>query len=159
MWSLPGAGINLTSHCPTHKTMPWTESKLPKHLSWQHLNTKEPSWKTFLPTLNHSDFSLELTSYLVLKELLNMGKETLKRKAKTLYYMDPMLIIELPLWVSDKEFSCQCRRHGFNLWSEKIPRATEQVSPRATTTEPLSLEPVLHNKKSQHNEKTINLKE
>ena len=25
--------------------------------------------------------------------------------------MDPMLIIELSLWLSDKEFSCQCRRH------------------------------------------------
>ena len=44
-----------------------------------------------------------------------------KKKAKILYYMDPMLIIELPLWLSDKEFSCQCRRHGFDPWVRKIP--------------------------------------
>ena len=32
-------------------------------------------------------------------------------------------------WRSGKEFSCQCRRHGFNPWSERIPDAVEQLSP------------------------------
>ena len=27
----------------------------------------------------------------------------------------------LPLWLSDKEFACQCRRHGFDPWVRKIP--------------------------------------
>ena len=28
----------------------------------------------------------------------------------------------LPWWLSGKESSCQCRRHGFNSWSEKDPK-------------------------------------
>ena len=27
----------------------------------------------------------------------------------------------IPRWHSDKEFACQCRRHGFNPWVGKIP--------------------------------------
>ena len=38
----------------------------------------------------------------------------------------------LPWWLSgkefDKEFACQCRGHGFDPWSWKIPRASEQRS-------------------------------
>ena len=30
----------------------------------------------------------------------------------------------------------QCRGHGFEPWSGKIPHATEQLTPCATTTEP-----------------------
>ena len=33
--------------------------------------------------------------------------------------------------------ACQCRRHGFDPWSGKIPHAAEQLSPCATTTEPV----------------------
>ena len=32
---------------------------------------------------------------------------------------------------------CQCRGHGFEPWSGKIPHAAEQLSPCATTTEPV----------------------
>ena len=35
--------------------------------------------------------------------------------------------------------------HGFEPRSGKIPHAAEQLSLRATTTEPARLEPVLHN--------------
>ena len=28
---------------------------------------------------------------------------------------------EVPWWLSDKESACQCRRHEFHLWVEKIP--------------------------------------
>ena len=31
--------------------------------------------------------------------------------------------------------ACQCREHGFEPWSGKIPHAPEQLSPRATTDE------------------------
>ena len=41
----------------------------------------------------------------------------------------------LPWWCSGQESACQCRGHGFELWSRKIPHAMEQQSPRATTTE------------------------
>ena len=30
-------------------------------------------------------------------------------------------------WFSSKESTCQCRRHGFNLWSGKMPHAAEQL--------------------------------
>ena len=35
-----------------------------------------------------------------------------------------------------KKSACQCRRHGFDPWSRKIPHCMEQLSPGATTTEP-----------------------
>ena len=48
--------------------------------------------------------------------------------------------------------ACQCRRHGFNAWSGKIPHASEQLSPCTTMTEPVLLslrattvEPLNHN--------------
>ena len=42
----------------------------------------------------------------------------------------------LPWWRSGYESACQCRGHGFEPWSGKIPHAAEQLSPCATTTEP-----------------------
>ena len=47
----------------------------------------------------------------------------------------------LPWGLSGKESACQCGRHGFDPWSEKIPRATEQLSPRVTTTEAMLQSP------------------
>ena len=42
----------------------------------------------------------------------------------------------LPWWHSGWESACQCRGHGFDPWSGKIPHAVDQLSPWATTTEP-----------------------
>ena len=42
----------------------------------------------------------------------------------------------LPWWCSGWESACQCRAHGFKPRSGKIPHATEQLGPWATTTEP-----------------------
>ena len=47
----------------------------------------------------------------------------------------------LSWWLSGKESTCQCRRHGFDLWSRKIPRAAEQLSLCATTIEPVLWNP------------------
>ena len=83
------------------------------------------------------------------------------------------LLRRLPWGLRDKARACQCRRHGFKPWSRNTPRASEQVSPRRTTTEavlcrpgvaaaeptghsswsPCTLEPVLHNKRSHSDEK------
>ena len=42
------------------------------------------------------------------------------------------------LWQSDSKRSArQCKEHGFDPWSGKIPHAAGQPSPRATTAEPL----------------------
>ena len=38
----------------------------------------------------------------------------------------------LPWWLRGKESACQCRRHGFDPWSGKVPHALEQLSPCAT---------------------------
>ena len=41
----------------------------------------------------------------------------------------------LPWWCSGWESARHCRGHGFNPWSGKIPHATEQLIPWATTAE------------------------
>ena len=33
-----------------------------------------------------------------------------------------------PWWLRDRESACQCRRHGLEPWSGKIPHASEQLS-------------------------------
>jgi len=43
----------------------------------------------------------------------------------------------LPWWLSGKESIYECRRHGFNPWSRKIPLAADQLSPCIITTEPV----------------------
>ena len=40
-------------------------------------------------------------------------------------------------WLRGKEPACQCRRHMLDPWSGKIPHAAGQLSPCATTTEPV----------------------
>ena len=59
----------------------------------------------------------------------------------------------LPWWRSGWESACQCRGHGFEPWSGKIPHAAEQLSPCTTTTEPARLEPVLLNKRGRDSER------
>ena len=51
------------------------------------------------------------------------------------------IIIGLPWWRSGWGSACQCRGHGFGPWSRKIPRAAEQLSPCATTAEPVLWSP------------------
>ena len=59
----------------------------------------------------------------------------------------------LPWWRRGWESPCQCRGHGFEPWSGKIPHATEQLGPWATTTEPARLEPGLRNKRGRDSER------
>ena len=56
-------------------------------------------------------------------------------------------------WRSGWESACQCRGHGFEPWSGKIPRATEQLRLCATTADPARLEPVLRNERGCHGER------
>ena len=48
------------------------------------------------------------------------------------------------MWLSGKEFPCQCRRHGFDPWSGRIPHAPEQLSLCSRAPEPQLLKPTLH---------------
>ena len=59
----------------------------------------------------------------------------------------------LPWWRSGWESACQCRGHGFEPWSGKIPHAVERLGPWATTTEPAHLEPVLRNRRGRNSER------
>ena len=59
----------------------------------------------------------------------------------------------LPWWCSGWESACQCRGHGFEPWSGKIPHTAEQLGPWATTIEPASLEPLLRNKIGRDSER------
>ena len=84
-----------------------------------------------------------------------------------------MLRMDFPGGSVTKNPPANGRRHGFHPWSGKIPRAVEQLSPFARTTEPVlkslgaatteptcckdqsprALEPVLCNQRSHHSEK------
>ena len=59
----------------------------------------------------------------------------------------------LPWWRSGWESACQCRGHGFEPWSGKVPHAAAQLGPWATATEPERLEPVLRNKRGRDSER------
>ena len=59
----------------------------------------------------------------------------------------------LPWWCSGWESACQCRGHGFEPWSGKVPRAAGRLGPWATTTEPARLEPVLRNRRGRDSER------
>ena len=58
--------------------------------------------------------------------------------------------LRLPWWRSGWESACQCRRHGFEPWSGRIPHATEQLGPWDTITESVRLEPVLRDRRGLH---------
>ena len=58
------------------------------------------------------------------------------------------LLSRLPWRLSGKESGWQCRRHGFDPWSGRIPCAMEQLSPCAATIESVFLEPENHNCRS-----------
>ena len=62
-------------------------------------------------------------------------------------------IMGLPWWHSGWESACQCRGHGFEPWSGKIPHAAERLGPWATIAEPARLEPVLRNKRGRDSER------
>ena len=47
------------------------------------------------------------------------------------------LVLGLPWWLSGEENPCQFRRHVFDLWSRKIPRALEPLGHRSTAAEPV----------------------
>ena len=51
--------------------------------------------------------------------------------------IESTFIYGLPWWLSDKDSTCQCKRLGFDPLSRKIPHTAEQLSPCATTTEPV----------------------
>ena len=78
------------------------------------------------------------------EEMENIKRQSTSTKIETVIKSLPT---GLPWWRSGWESACQCRGHGFEPWSGKIPHSTEQLGPWATITEPVRLEPVLRNKR------------
>ena len=62
----------------------------------------------------------------------------------------PWLRIHLPK-KKKRESTCQCRGRGFHPWFRKSPHATSQLSPCATTPEPM-LWSRHHNEKPEYHE-------
>ena len=59
-----------------------------------------------------------------------------------------------PWWSSGKESACQCRGHGSDPWSRKVPLVqSHQVSEPQLLSH--ALEPVSRNERSHHNEKPM----
>ena len=73
------------------------------------------------------------------------GDYVLEMRSRGIMYIQTMTVKGFPWWLSGKKSACQCKKHGFDLWSEKIPYAMEQPSPWATTTWVSALEPGNHN--------------
>ena len=83
------------------------------------------------------------------------------------YKLKSKQAIGLPWWLDSKASACQFRRHRFDPLSGKISHATEQLSWFATTSsscaqahkpqllKQVCLEPVLHNKRSHYNAKSM----
>ena len=70
--------------------------------------------------------------------------EIIKQRAHLSFkYLDTVLMMKvlkeitmgLTVWLINEESICQCRRHGFNPWSGKMPHALEPLSPRASAVE------------------------
>ena len=72
-------------------------------------------------------------------------------------------MIRTSWWYSGWKSSCQCKEHGFNPWSGKIPHTLEQLKPMCykywvcvlQLLKLACLEPMLHNKRSHPNEKPM----
>ena len=94
-------------------------------------------------TITRGLLPVHVDVHLQAEAILRPGWEILELKKK----------LGLPWWRSGWESACQCRGHGFEPWSGKIPHAAEQLSPCATTAEPARLEPVLRNKRGRDNER------
>ena len=81
------------------------------------------------------------------------GSQNALWRSKSKHSLLKILQWGLPWWCSGWESACQCREHGFEPWSGRIPRAAEQLGPCATTAEPARLEPVLRNKRGRDGER------
>ena len=91
-----------------------------------------PGWGVKIPhiswpkneNIKQKQYCNELKKIKALKKPIFIKKK-LKKEMKTFL---------VARWV---RICLQCRRHGFDPWSGRIPHASEQPSPCATTAEPM----------------------
>ena len=96
---------------------------------WPHLSYRDGgrAWCPLFLTLDEKREDLKLT--LLSQRTKGSTGEVLFGHLKT-------FVIRLPWWLSGKESACQCRRHGFDPWSGKIPHDEKQLSLCAATNKP-----------------------
>ena len=114
----------------------------PEQLPWAHW-----VWVAFLTP------SLKPTPYPSVRNEYQSERQRDTVVLNLLTCLDKKWIIGLPWWRSGWESARQCRGHGFEPWSGKIPHAAERLGPWATTAEPARLEPVLRNKRGRDSER------
>ena len=125
----------------THK-LPWdvaaSETASP-FTAWSTLSWSCKFWSVF----QTGDCKMKKKNPLSFLKTLSQNNYTQKRLVKiipSVVWRGFILKVKaggLPWWPSGKEPACQCRRRRFNPCSGKIPHAAKQLSPWATTTEPL----------------------
>ena len=69
---------------------------------------------------------------------IGAGAQTKKWTLSCLTHHTKKLKMRLSWWCSGYKSACQSRGPRLHPWSRTIPRATEQLSPHTTTTEPVS---------------------
>ena len=106
------------------------ESSRQEHWSGLHFTY---SWLSLLCSRNEHSAVEQQYSDNIFKKEFQLQPQLSKNK-----------YIGLPWWLSGKESTCQGKGHGFAPWAGKIPRATEHLSPYATTMGACALEPGSH---------------
>ena len=155
------------------------EQVFSQSLSTVLVGKEDPSAEAFLglkvkPTLhtmtiynentNMGEMGLTIQSIRGLREAIYLKKKKTKHNIlcmavqtaqKTLQDVtkDKSTNVGLPWWRSGWESACQCRRHGFEPWSGRIPHAAEQLGPWATAAEPARLEPVPRGGRGRNSER------
>ena len=132
-YRLLGAGIISLPCGPLHRAV-W-------HGSWLRSEQASQKVKKVSDQKPQSFCNLisEMTSCQFYYVLLSRGKllDPAHTQEKRMSQRHKSQKVGPPLGFSGWESACQCRGHRFDPWSRKIPHAMEQLSPCATTTEPV----------------------
>ena len=96
------------------------------------INKDSIKWKLYSLEDHFSDQSCNTAIFKYTHTNSNLLQEDdLKLTDRTSGYEKS--ILGLPWWLSGKESALQCRRHGSNPWSGKIPNAAKHLSECAST--------------------------
>ena len=122
----------LAQKIPRQKSLagysPWGRKELDMT---QQLNNNKNFTRWFDRKQQNSVKQLSVNKKYILKKISkNITYNKKGEKKKRLYQMGFLW------WSRGEESTCQCREHGFNPWSRKIPHAVEQLSPCATMLSP-----------------------
>ena len=84
--------------------------------------------------VNKMDNHEEMDKFLEKHNLLRLNQEEIENINRPITSTEIETVIKnlptgLHLWRSGWESACQCRGHGFEPWSRKIPHAAEQLGP------------------------------